>query len=193
MSVEALSIALHHSKATGAAKLVLIGIANHDGDGGAWPSVATLAKYAGVTSRNVQKAIDKLTELGEIQRFIQSGGDHRVPDHRRPNRYTFMLECPTWCDRSSQHRDRNRPTELALSTGVSAATPGVGSDRGGVSVATPKPSLNHPNPRLKKEPSVSNVRASARATAICGDPVNEFGTCLYACSTEFKMRQEQNQ
>jgi len=142
-----MAIALHHSRATGAAKLVLVGIANHDGDGGAWPSVATLAKYAGVTPRNVKKHIDALQELGEIERHVQQGGTRNTPDWGRPNLYRFLLRCPAGCDRTRSHRVVDNPQE-----GVSVATPGVGGDtrgvsvatREGVSVATPEPSIEPP-------------------------------------------------
>jgi DNA-binding transcriptional regulator YhcF (GntR family) len=67
MSNEAMAIALHHSRSSGTTKLVLLGIANHDGDGGAWPSLATLATYAGgVSERTVSRAIGELVELGEV-------------------------------------------------------------------------------------------------------------------------------
>lgn len=103
MSVEALSVALHHSKAKGTTKLVLVGIANHDGDGGAWPSVATLAKYANASERTVQYAIKQLETLGEIRRHFQDGGRASMWDHLRPNRYEILLRCPPRCDRSSAH------------------------------------------------------------------------------------------
>ncbi|WEG10427.1 helix-turn-helix domain-containing protein [Microbacterium horticulturae] len=103
MSIESMVIALHHSRAKGATKLVLLGIANHDGDGGAWPSVATLQKYAGINRRNVQQAIKRLEQLGEIRRHMQDGGTASLPDHLRPNRYEFTLQCPDSCDRSSRH------------------------------------------------------------------------------------------
>ncbi|RWZ52924.1 helix-turn-helix domain-containing protein [Labedella phragmitis] len=144
MSVESMAIALNHSQTSGTAKLVLIGIANHDGDGGSWPSVATLARYAGVTPRNVQKAIDVLVKLGEVKRLANQGGTHRTPDHARPNLYRFELKCPPTCDRSSAHRTREPLPGLEFSTGVSLPTGGVASDRGGVSRATPEPSSNHP-------------------------------------------------
>ena len=133
MSVESIAIALNHSRSRGAAKLVLIGIANHDGDGGAWPSVATLARYAGVIPRNAQKAIDHLESLGEISRLRGQGGNHLTAEHMRPNLYRFLLRCPSDCDRTSQHRTRNSVVlmqELDLSTGVSLATGGVAGDRG---------------------------------------------------------------
>src|SRR6218665_3597477 len=136
MSVESLAIALHHSRARGAAKLVLIGIANHDGDGGAWPAVATLARYACVTERNVHKALAALASLGEIRRRGSRGGHHSTAAHMKPNLYQFLLRCPSNCDRSARPR-RPHDTQLSelstgeLSTGVSLATPGVGSDTGG--------------------------------------------------------------
>ena len=99
-----MSIALHHSRAKGAARLVMVGIANHDGDGGAWPSVATLAKYACVSERRVQQAITELCGLGEIERMVQQGGTHRTPEWSRPNLYMFKLRCPQGCDRTKNHR-----------------------------------------------------------------------------------------
>lgn len=166
MSVESLAIALHHSRAGGAAKLVLIGIANHDGDGGAWPTVATLAKYAHVTPRNVQKALTELERLGEIRRYVSAGGDHSTADNMRPNLYKFLLQCPHTCDRTSRHRVRGEAVVFELLTGVSDATPGVASDTrgvsvatgGGVSVATPKPSLEpslNQQARFKEETRVT--------------------------------------
>lgn len=124
MSIESISIALHHSRATGAAKLVLVGIANHDGDGGAWPSVATLSKYAGVDPRSVQRAVKRLEELHEVRRFVQGGGDHRVAEHERPNRYQFLLVCPPDCDRSSRHKTSRQVTlELEIDP-LTPASPG---------------------------------------------------------------------
>lgn len=112
MSVEALAIVLHHSQARGTAKLVLIGVANHEGDGGAWPSVGTLATYANVSERSVQRALAELVDAGELAVEVQGGGLARTPDHERPNRYQVLVACPPWCDRTAQHRDtRRRPGE----------------------------------------------------------------------------------
>lgn len=160
MSVEAFAIALHHSRAKGATKLVLIGIANHDGDGGAWPSIKTLSKYAAINPRNVKNALRELEQLGEIRRELNAGGTFSTADHMRPNLYHFLLSCPPRCDRSKHHRMPNESLPLELSTGVSEATPGVGSDTGGVSEATPEPSLNLPTP-VKEESSSSNRASSA--------------------------------
>jgi len=72
MSIEAVATVLNHSKATGRAKLVLIGIANHLGDQGAWPSISTLARYANASERSVKRDIQELMNLGELQVVLQS-------------------------------------------------------------------------------------------------------------------------
>jgi len=61
-----MNLVLNHSKATGRAKLVLLGIANHFGDNGAWPSISTLARYANASERSVKRDIQELVELGEL-------------------------------------------------------------------------------------------------------------------------------
>lgn len=104
MSVESLALVLHHSRAKGTAKLVLIGIANHDGDGGSWPAVGTLAVYANVARSNVQRALTALERLGEVHRSTQDGGTHKTPDWDRPNLYRVLVKCPPNCDRTTAHR-----------------------------------------------------------------------------------------
>lgn len=179
MSIESISIALHHSRATGAAKLVLIGIANHDGDGGAWPSVATLAKYAGVTERNVQKAVDRLETLHEVRRYVQAGGDHRVAEHRRPNRYQFLLSCPADCDRTSKHRTaRSARVELEIDP-PSLATPGVGSDTH-PPVASDTQTTHVTTPQgTKKERRVP--KAVTRSIGACGHDLIDDRHCERGC------------
>ncbi len=72
MSIEAVSLVLNKSKATGRAKLVLLGIANHLGDQGAWPSIATLARYANASERSVKRDLQELVELGELKIELQN-------------------------------------------------------------------------------------------------------------------------
>ncbi|WP_433530752.1 helix-turn-helix domain-containing protein [Micromonospora sp. CA-263727] len=49
------------------ARAVAIAIAAHaNADGVAWPSVATLADYAGCSERTVQRALAKLVQLGRL-------------------------------------------------------------------------------------------------------------------------------
>ena len=176
MSGEASAIPLHHSKATGTTKLVLLGIANHDGDGGAWPTVATLAKYANADRRTIQRAIEKLEAMGDIRRILNGGGNHSTADHHRPNLYEFRLTCPTSCDRSKNHRTtRVAPVSFdleELSTGAAPTPPlvvhtGGTHAAGGATPTPPKPSLNHQ--RDLSEPSRVNARD--------GEPVNNGDIC----------------
>ena len=104
MSVEALAVVLHHSRAKGTAKVILFGIANHDGDGGAWPSIDTLGAYSNANRATVQRAIARLEALGEITRRVQGGGDRDTADHDRPNRYDVLVKCPPTCDNTTRHR-----------------------------------------------------------------------------------------
>jgi hypothetical protein len=83
---------------------VLLGIANHDGDGGSFPKLATLAKYANVHPRRVTEALRTLGELGEIVVHESKGGTFRTPEHMKPNLYEFVLTCPEDCDRTRNHR-----------------------------------------------------------------------------------------
>jgi hypothetical protein len=77
MSIEAVSLVLNKSKATGRAKLVLLGIANHLGDQGAWPSISTLARYANASERSVKRDIQELIELGELKVELQNAPTHQ--------------------------------------------------------------------------------------------------------------------
>ena len=72
MSIEAVSLVLNNSRATGRAKLVLLGIANHLGDHGAWPSISTLARYANSSERSVKRDIQELVEMGELKVELQN-------------------------------------------------------------------------------------------------------------------------
>jgi len=68
-----ISLVLNHSRSEGRAKVVLIGIANHHGDNGAWPSISTLAKYANSSERSVKRDIKYLQDLGELVVEPQGG------------------------------------------------------------------------------------------------------------------------
>lgn len=131
MSVEAIVWALGCTDVRGTDKLVLIGLANHADPHGhnCWPAVSTLAKYASVTKRNVQRSLARLEESGFISVEHNRGGTSDTPSDRRPNRYT-----------------------LNLSTGVAEVTPrgvarvtqrGGACDTHGVADAPLEPSLNH--------------------------------------------------
>lgn len=175
MSVEAIAIALHHSKAKGTAKLVLLGIANHDGDGGAWPSKSTLAKYANVDQRNVDRAIKTLVSLAEIRVGVSAGGRSNTPDYLRPNLYHFLVECPSYCDRSRQHRDTRKGARYVpryLDVAEDASPPAPAPPDGGSAAPPPAQAPGDPTavapPELNKEPATNlspalDVVADARA------------------------------
>lgn len=66
MSLEKMVDVLYKSKASPRAKLVLLGIANHQGDMGSYPSIATLARYANCSERSVKRDVQELVGLGEL-------------------------------------------------------------------------------------------------------------------------------
>jgi hypothetical protein len=181
VSVEAIAIALHHSKAKGTAKLVLLGIANHDGDGGAWPSKATLAKYANVDQRNVDRAIKTLVSLAEIRVGISEGGRSNTPDYLRPNLYHFLVECPAYCDRSRQHRDTRKGARYVpryLELAEELTPPAQAPPEGGSATPPPAQAPGDPTaaapPELNKEPA-TNLSSSydPDASARAGSKANE--------------------
>jgi hypothetical protein len=88
LSIEAVSLVLNHSKAHGRAKLVLIGIANHMGDQGAWPSIATLARYANSSERSVKRDIQDLVALGELIVELQAAP---TQTQYKTNRYWITI------------------------------------------------------------------------------------------------------
>jgi hypothetical protein len=134
MSAEAVTVVLHHSRAEGTAKLVLWGIANHHSDGGAWPSIATLAKYAAVSERRVQQIIRELAELDEI--YIDEQGGLGQGQYKT-NRYHILIQCPSDCDGSLNHK-----------TGVkSGAVRGEIQSQSGVKPVSPEPN-KEPNKNL---------------------------------------------
>ncbi|HEY7823512.1 MAG TPA: helix-turn-helix domain-containing protein [Acidimicrobiia bacterium] len=158
MSIESIAICLHHSRAAKTEKLVLLGIANHDGDGGAWPSVATLARYANCSERHVQRAIQSLVELGEIRVVDQAGGNDETRRDRRPNLYKVLVRCPADCDGSSQHRTRG-DADGTPSNGVTESTErGDISDADGVTPVSPEPSLEPSKKPLADKPPESSTK-----------------------------------
>ena len=156
MSIESIAICLHHSKAAKTEKLVLLGIANHDGDGGAWPSVATLARYANCSERHVQRAIQSLVELGEIQVVDQAGGNEETRRDRRPNLYKVLVRCPVDCDGTSQHRTRGDADGTPSNGATESDLRGDISGTNGVTPVSPEPSL---------EPSSKPIAAAPPETS----------------------------
>jgi len=84
MAIEKMVDVLHKSKATPRAKLVLLGIANHEGENGAYPSISTLAKYANCSERSVKRDLQELVQLGEL---IIENQAAPIASKYRPNLY----------------------------------------------------------------------------------------------------------
>lgn len=66
MSIEVMNAVWRNSKATGRQKLVLLAIADHQGELGAWPSINTLAGMVNASERSVQRDIQELVSIGEL-------------------------------------------------------------------------------------------------------------------------------
>lgn len=133
MSVEAMVWVLNYAEVTGTDKVVLLGIANHaDAHGeNAWPSVATLARYAGVSERAVQYSLCRLADAGLIVVEKQAGGTHRTAPDRRPNLYSVLMD--------GVKPIAPRGVKPASQRGEADCTPGV-------KPVAPEPSLNRPKP-----------------------------------------------
>ncbi len=72
MSIAVMNAVWEHSKADGRARLVLLAIADHQGEIGAWPSIQTLARMVNSSERSVQRDIQYLQEIGELKVEIQN-------------------------------------------------------------------------------------------------------------------------
>lgn len=67
MSIEIMNQVWKHSQAVGRARLVLLAIADHQGEIGAWPSLETLARMVNASTRSVQRDIEYLQDIGELK------------------------------------------------------------------------------------------------------------------------------
>lgn len=66
MGIEVMAAVWKHSAATNRARLVLLAIADHQGEIGAWPSISTLARMVNASERSVQRDLRELEALGEL-------------------------------------------------------------------------------------------------------------------------------
>ena len=74
-------------------RMILLRIADQIGHHGenAWPGINTIARDCNISTRQVQKCIGGLVELGELLVFNNAGGSKDCPADRRPNRYEMPL------------------------------------------------------------------------------------------------------
>ena len=81
MSIQVMNAVWKHSQSTGRARLVLLAIADHQGEMGAWPSIATLADMTNASELSVKRDIAELEALGELKvqrRQAPTGGQYRA-------------------------------------------------------------------------------------------------------------------
>ena len=134
MSISAMTLAMYHSKATYSTRLVLIAIANFEGEHGAYPSHETIGRLAGgLNRRTVQRAIDDLVELGELTEVKRDG---------ITNLYHVAIRCSDGCDGTTQHRVAKRG---GLQTAGGPETAGGGGvQTAGGAVSRPPEPLSNP-------------------------------------------------
>jgi helix-turn-helix protein len=89
VAVKVLGWVWDHSRAEGAARLVLLAIADCTNASGndAWPSMTELCRKTLLSERGVQKAIRRLEEMGELKVTNNAG-------RGRTNRYQVVMETP---------------------------------------------------------------------------------------------------
>jgi hypothetical protein len=140
MSISALTLSLYHSKATYSTRLVLIAIANFEGEYGAYPSHETIGRLAGgLNRRTVQRAIDDLIELGELTEVRRDGVT---------NLYKIAIACPDECDGTTNHR-KKKGGGLQTAGGLETAGRG-GVQTAGGAVSRPHEPLDNPKITLRE-------------------------------------------
>jgi hypothetical protein len=91
VSIQAISWVLEHSRAEHTDRLVLIAIANHvDKDGEGWVHVSRVLSEANCCLRTYKSAVQKLEELGELERDVNQARSAHLRAGRRPNHYRIV-------------------------------------------------------------------------------------------------------
>lgn len=170
MSFEAVSWALE-APVSGTQKVLLIGVASHAdryGDN-AWPSIETLARYAYVDARSVQRAIGELVKAGFLYRDVNGGGSRQTASHMRPNLYrlnmakTHAAHHPT--PASPPDTSVTPPPDTSVTTPLTPASPLP------LTPASPEPSIE---PSLNHPLNTSARKRACRQPAVqCPDGVDQ--------------------
>lgn len=156
MSIQIMNAVWEHSKSDGRARLVLLAIADHQGEIGAWPSLKTLAKMSNASERSVQRDIEYLQNIGELEVHYQQAPTR---SHYKSNLYFVRL-----------------PGVTDSNGGVTNTEPGVTNTAGGVTtvgVQSLKETITEPlensivsdlfNEFWKEYPRKSDRRAALKA------------------------------
>lgn len=155
MSIQAVAWALEQTlvKDSGA-RFVLIGLANHADANGrhAFPSIATLAHYTGMSTRSVKAKLAMLKEQGIIAEGNQGiAAAHISRADRRPTVYDILMvgegvRGEQISPRSAENKERG---EICAGNGVKSVQ-----ERG--EPRSPEPSLNRPKEEPTSSPTASN-------------------------------------
>jgi len=138
MSIEVMNAVWNHSKSKGRARVVLLAIADHQGELGAWPSLERLAKRANSSKRSVSRDIQDLVTMGELKvdfRSAPTGGQYRA------NRYwvTLVGDAP---DMTNENSDMTNTTSDMTDLNSDMTTVGL---------------LTLKNPKKPQEPDLFEV------------------------------------
>ena len=120
MSINALNWVAQNSESKLNDRLVLFGIADHADKFGrnSWPTIETLAEFANVDKRTVQRAIQSLEAAAELEVERNKGGGADWQGNRRPNRYTLLKMV-----RGDTRDAPNGDSSVAIGRGDNAVTP----------------------------------------------------------------------
>jgi len=165
MSIESVAKALVIKGLAPSQKLVLIGLANHDGDGGCWPGVVTLCDYTDLKERQVQYILGQLADLGLIEIVHNAGGHPGMRLDKRPNLYVLHLdrtavELSTDSERGAVECTPRNDSRGAVEAPRGAVANRENAARGAVATA-PEPSFNHPSETRARDDAVDNSTAAA--------------------------------
>ena len=170
MSFEAVSWALE-APVSGTQKVVLIGIASHADKFGdnAWPSIETLAGYAYVDARSVQRAIGDLIKAGFVTKLVNEGGNRQTANHMRPNLYRLNMSkthaAPPLTPVSTPDTSVTTPPDTSVTTPLTPASPLP------LTPASPEPSIE---PSLNHPLNTSARKRACRQPAVqCPDGVDQ--------------------
>ena len=170
MSFEAVSWALE-APVSGTQKVLLIGVASHAdryGDN-AWPSIETLARYAYVDARSVQRAIGELVKAGFLYRDVNGGGSRQTASHMRPNLYRLNMAkthaAHPLAPASPPDAGVTPPPDTSVTTPLTPASPLP------LTPASPEPSIE---PSLNHPLNTSARKRACRQPAVqCPDGVDQ--------------------
>ena len=108
MSIQVMNAVWQHSKSSGRARLVLLAIADHQGEIGAWPSIKRLAEMVNSSERSVQRDIQLLEKLGELRVELRN-----APTNGRYKANRYWVNLPTIQEVTNQVEEvTNEPQEV---------------------------------------------------------------------------------